>query len=203
MTRRFLLALALMVPLGTAYAGSLTTMFASNNGQDGNMFDVLVGANDLTITGFDLNLQAVTTNIEIYTKNGTWVGSDTDPAAWTLVSSLPEVVGQGTDAPTHIDVTPFVLTANSVWALYLTDTTGFAFNYTDGTGVGNVAASNPDLTILEGSGKQYAFGAEFEPRIWNGTIYYSLDAASAPEPASWLLLMPGAAALVWVRRRRA
>jgi len=46
------------------------------------------------------------------------------------------------------------------------------FNYTDGTAVGAVAASNGDLQILQGTGKEYPFGTSFTPRVWNGTIYY-------------------------------
>jgi hypothetical protein len=116
MTKRFLLVPALLFSLCSAYAGTLTTEFAGGNGQDGNMFDVVVGSNPLTITGFDLYLSSGTMTIEVYAKNGTWVGSENNPLAWTLVSSVPNVVGPG---PTHIDVTPFVLTAGSVWALYL------------------------------------------------------------------------------------
>lgn len=184
----------LSISLASANAGTLTTTFASNNGQSGNAFDILVST-PLYITGFDLNVNSGTTNIEVYTKSGTWVGFDSTPAAWTQVADVLNVTGAGVNLPTHVSFSPiFFPTGTS--ALYVT-TTGLGVNYTDGTGVGNVAASNSDLSILQGAGIQYKLATTFTPRIWNGTIYYS----TVPEPSTFALLGLGGAALFWLRRR--
>ena len=51
-----------------------------------------------------------------------------------------------------------------------------AYNaYTNGTSVGAIAATNSNLTIYEGYGVSLLFGNFFSPRIWNGTIFYSVN----------------------------
>ena len=47
--------------------------------------------------------------------------------------------------------------------------------YTNGTSVGAIAATNSNLTIYEGYGVSALFGVFYSPRIWNGTIFYSVN----------------------------
>jgi hypothetical protein len=177
-----------LFPVG-AFAATLTTAFASNNSQDGNMFDIVIGANNLTLEAFELNLEgASSVPVEFYIKPGTMVGSQNTPGAWTLVSSA-NVVSNGFDNPTLFDVTDTVLMAGATYGVYLTAVNQDVMNYTNGTSVGDVAAANTDLSILEGYGTDYAFGFFFSPRIWNGSIIYSV--ATVPLPASILLLGGG------------
>ena len=65
-----------------------------------------------------------------------------------------------------------------------------SLNYTNGTGVGNVAAQNSDLKIYEGygtsdilpnTGSWSGNGYGFSPRIWNGSLTYT---AATPTIAS-------------------
>jgi hypothetical protein len=180
-------AAVLTVAAGQVEGAVLTTAFNADNGQSGNMFDVAVAGNALTVTGLDLNLSAGVWTIEVYQKSGTWVGFSNNAAAWTLVSTHAGVVGAGVNNPTFLDVADFGLAAGTT-GLYVTTTVPNAglMNYTNGTGVGNVAASNADLAILEGAGISYPFGATFTPRIWNGSIYYNVATPTAvvPEPFS-------------------
>jgi hypothetical protein len=201
MKTRQLMFILLFVPIVSASAGVLTTTFTGGLGQEGNMFDVLTASHALTVTGFDLNLDAVIVNVEVYQKSGTWVGFDQTPAAWTLIATISSVSSAGVGVPTHIDVTPFVLPASAVTALYLTATSP-GLVYSEGTLVGNVAASNADLSILEGAAKSYPFLSTFEPRVWNGSIYYT-DASSVPEPSSLVFFLLGGATLLWRRHRSA
>ncbi len=184
LVRRLALFGLIVGMLGTTpvYSASLTTQFSSNNGQDGNMFDVVTFGNSLTVSSLSLNLDSGTHTVRLYTRSGTWVGFENSPAGWTLVDTST-VASAGLNNPTFWDLLDFVLPANSRTALYVTISSGGApMNYTNGRAVSNVAASNGDLQIFEGAGKSFAFSATFSPRIWNGTITYAVGAADTTPP---------------------
>jgi len=65
-----------------------------------------------------------------------------------------------------------VIFEDSVQAFYITLTTP-SILYTNGQARSSVYASSAELDILEGTGVTYAFGVHYEPRIWNGAIFYS------------------------------
>jgi hypothetical protein len=169
--------LALLGLCAPALAGtpdSLTTMFASDNGQDGNMFNV-TAATDIQIVSFDMNIDAGATTIEVYTCPGGYNGNELNAGAWTLVGS-GSTNGVGADVATPL---PFAVDiqvqAGQTMGIYLTTSSGTDFNYTNGSTEGAVAAQNQDLTIDEGRGVQYPFVTTYTPRIWNGTLYYFAD----------------------------
>lgn len=165
------LAMGALLPL--AAQSPLTTTFVGGNGQSGNMFDI-VGVNAVVITGFDVHLTGTAT-IEVYAvTNGTsYVGNEANPAAWTLLGSVPNVVGAGAGVPTTVPLTINVpVNPSQVQGFYVTTTAG-TLTYTNGTTLGNVFASNSDIQFLEGIGNAYPFGAVFSPRVWNGNIYYT------------------------------
>jgi gliding motility-associated-like protein len=154
---------------------NLTTFYGNNNGQDGIMFDVSASATSNTIIKcFDSNFNAGTFDVEIYYKVGTHVGFEVNAAAWTLAGTANGVVSTGVDVATYIPlVLNLTIPCSETYAFYITSTTG-GMKYTNGTGVGNVLASNASLTIYEGTGKDYAFGMNFTPRQFNGTVYYDV-----------------------------
>ncbi len=188
-------ATALIVVLsGSAAAqSSLTTTFMSNNGQAGNMFDV-VASTPIILSTFDVNVDAGSWNIEIYTvipdpnATGTMgsmqqnANTPTDPMQWNLVATVLNVTSAGVNMPTPLGpgIVSINLAPGETRGLYITVVGAPAINYTNGSNFQGVAASDANLTINEGFGVAYAFGAMFGgptpgsvSRIWNGTIYYS------------------------------
>ncbi|MEO8268698.1 MAG: PEP-CTERM sorting domain-containing protein [Aureliella sp.] len=184
----------LVTMAGQVQAEMLTTQYSGGNSQSGNMFDVKVFANPLLVTSLDLNLTSGTWNIELYSKVGSYEGFESDALAWTLIDSVSSVTSNGANIATPVDFLDFGLLSSTTYGLYVTSTSiGPIMLYTDGTGVGNVAASNSDLEILEGAGTAYAFGSSYTPRIWNGTVHYDVGTVSpVPEPTSIAMFGIGA-----------
>lgn len=195
---------AVAIGAGPLHAALITTTFSSNNEFEGNMFDVTTFGNALLVTGLDVNVHTTERfNIDVYTKSGTYVGSETTPGNWTLTASGTGT-GAGRDNPSFVDITDFLLPASSLTGMYVTVSPAVGFGahvlmrYTNGSNT----YSNADLQLDLGVGVGGLFGHNgniFSPRTWNGTIYYD----AVPEPtslAAWGLL--GVAGLVYRVRRR-
>ena len=159
---------------------SLETTFAGGNGNFGNMFDINA-VTDVTVQSFDIHGDTgATFDVEVYAKSGTYIGSETDPGAWTLIGTAPGVVSNGDGVATPLGLAlNYAMAAGETHAFYVTPTdfsTG-GFNYTNGTGVGNVFASDANIEFLEGAGSGYPFnGTLFSPRVFNGNIIYDAGA---------------------------
>lgn len=176
------LVLVFLVAVGSQAAtpGTITTTFTSNNGGAGNMFDVYA-KEDIQITGFDVNVDqaGVVDTIQVYYKVGTYVGFETTPGAWTLLGE-DTVTSAGQDVPTHVAVGGLTIPAGMTYGFYVTVDDfggGFFMPYTNGTAGGDVF-SNAQVDLSTGAGLGPLFGGFFEPRIWNGTLYYNYDLGS-------------------------
>jgi hypothetical protein len=161
-------------PDGPPVPATLTSPFSGTNGDEGNMFDV-VAAQTLTITRFDTNTNVVgDTEYEIWTKPGTYVGFEGTASAWTLVGTASfATLGPGmyTPIPIPVDIT---IQAGQRQAFYLTHKS-LNNRYHNGTQVGAVLVSTPELTLYEGAGVNYAmtgFAGINTPRAWEGRIHY-------------------------------
>lgn len=158
-------------------AQSLTTTSSSNNFSNGNMFDVSNnGTSSITITGFSQNFHQYipdVTSFEVYTRSG---GLTTSSSGWSLRNSTGSFTPQSRGTLTQLSFTsPVSITINAgeTTGLYLRSDRNNA--YTNGTSVGAIAATNSNLTIYEGYGVSVLFGVFYSPRIWNGTIFYSVN----------------------------
>ncbi|MAG58453.1 MAG: hypothetical protein CMJ83_19370 [Planctomycetes bacterium] len=173
--RLSVLTLALVALPAGAQQQTLTTTFASNNGQAGNMFD-LVAVQDVEICGFDVNLDPGTWDIEIYTRAGSWIGNQANPAAWGVpIATATSVTSNGSNLPTPFPgMLTVPMTMGTRQAFYITVSNGTSINYTNGSFTGNVFAADAWLRYEEGAGKAYPFAATFMPRVWNGNIMYSI-----------------------------
>ena len=207
-------AAILAIYTGDLRADIISTPFNSNNGQSGNMFDINVLSQlGIEISQFELNLDAGSWDIELYTKSGTHVGSETTPSDWVLRESSTGITSVAPNLRTVWDISDFTLDAG-LSAIYINVTNGTALNYTDGTGVGNLLASNSNVEIFEGTGNAVNFGEQFRPRAFNGSIEFepiALQTTSLPPGATNAVPEPGALlaiAALWTavsttRRKRA
>lgn len=167
----------LLSPMSCASGSNLVTFYATNNAQRGHMFDINA-TNCVTIMCFEMNFSAGTSNVEIYTKSGTHVGFTTNSAAWTLIGTALNVASAGVNVPTSIPITVNqLIPSGGTRAFYITRTTlsGPTVAYTNGTAVGNVLASDANITLREGTGKEYPFSTDFTPRQFNGKVFYTLN----------------------------
>lgn len=219
--RQIALAALVCVLAIPAQGATLTTMFSSNAQQRGNMFDILVGEQDIKITGFDLNIRdGSTANLEWYILLGGHHGFANDASAWNLVDTTSGVKSNGTDTSTHWDVSDtsdMIFLAGQTYGFYITTFGPTApLRYTIGSGgIETVVASDTALTIFQGLGVSYPFGDTWANRIWNGTIHYetmggtpvsfqATEVSPVPLPAAgWLFLTAlGALGFAGYRRNR-
>lgn len=156
-----------------ASTNNLTTFYAQNNGQNGIMFDISA-TQCVAIRCFESNMDNVSTTVEIYYKAGTHVGFQNTPGAWTFLGSTV-MTGCGINVPCTIPININVLIpAGQTYAFYITGQSSYIMNYTNGTGVGNILASDANIIIREGTGKDYAFTSNYQPRQFNGTVFYDV-----------------------------
>ena len=159
-------------------AGTVATITdGGNGGAVGGMvyFDVTNNTQgNLILTAFDMNITA-NTLVDVYTKSGTFAGSEANAAAWTLAGQLDATTGavsgpfpgDGTLTPAiggNVSIAPGV---NGI-ALH---TLSAANNYTNGNGA-NQSFGDAFITVDLGSASNGPFGAPFVPRVFNGAVQY-------------------------------
>jgi len=138
------------------------------------MFDV-VPLVDMEVTELYLNMRVVTVTMNVYTKVGTYVGSELTVGDWTLVDSKT-ITGAGRDLNTIYTLpSPVALTANQAQGFYITEAVGIIFNHnsfaSSGT-LGTLATSNSDLQIYYGIASTPLFGFYEEGFAFVGSFVY-------------------------------
>ncbi len=189
----FLSILFSLLLSGAVGATTLTTSGAANNGNEGLMFDLQVGARDVTITALtSAGNSAVGLLYSVYARDGGFEGGQGVAAAWSLVATLlPDV--SITTGELLFDIGDLELRAGSRTGIYLTameDRTPSEISY-QLTTAGNVTAADEYLTILAGEGVNGIFGTTNSARQLVGSVSYEL-AVLAPIvslPASGTMLL--------------
>jgi hypothetical protein len=147
-------------------ADSLTTTFATNNScGGGNMFNITANST-IVINRLAVNPVAATTVNVYFIPNSTYVGNQNNPAAWTLLGSVPNI---STTAPFNLPAN-LTIPAGSTYAIYVE----YNSRYTNG----NLTYSNADMTITTGMGHCSSFSTGIADRMFNGTIYYNKGGAA-------------------------
>lgn len=166
----------------------LLSPLVGGNGDEGNMFDVSAKAT-ITITSFEGNFStAGTTDYEIWTRPGTYVGFEGSSTGWTQIAAgtfTTNASGVFTAIPLAVNIT---IAGGQRRAFYLTNHT-VNNRYHNGTAVGALLASTPELDLFEGAGVNYGttgFSGINTPRAWEGKIHYVAGggALTALAPAS-------------------
>lgn len=191
-------AAVLIASAGQVQAAVITTLFASNNyGSNGGAvyFDInVLNPAGITIEKLFTNTERsfVLGNMDVYTRSGTSSGFQESLAGWTLVSS-----GLGNSAginnPSEFDVTDFSLGVG-VTGISIVSSSSWRHHYTNGNG-SNQFYRNSDLSLTFGSAMNVPFVSReqvFSPRVWNGTIQYSVSSGAVPEPTSLAIFGIGA-----------
>ena len=155
-------------------SSSITTTFETDANYLGCMFDVTAKRNTVLITGMDFHSSStLLSNIEIWTRPGTFVGHADSSSGWTKITE-GSVVGLGRNSRTHIPSDMFQAVAVAAGS-----TTGFYVTYTKADSMlykrQADSMSNNDLTISTGAALNYPFNDVYQERTWNGVIRYELQ----------------------------
>jgi hypothetical protein len=150
--------------------GTLNTIFLGGNGCGaGNMFDLVAGSNQVTVNGFTLNPSvAGAQTVNVYYLVGSYVPNTNNAAAWTLLGAYA-INATAAATPTFMPTANLVIPAGATYGIYVQ----YNANYTDGNGTNQVYA-NADLTLNAGIGHCAAFDACCSPRVFNGTVHYTV-----------------------------
>ncbi|MDO8999366.1 MAG: T9SS type A sorting domain-containing protein [Bacteroidota bacterium] len=157
-------------------SGSLQSLFSGGNGcGGGNMFDVTATNGAIVVDSLDVHTSvgaASTFSVLLYYKLGTYLGSETNSAAWIAWDTVV-VTSAGPNQPTRVVPTTVLnLPNNQLYAIYL----NYAANYTNGTNL----YSNSDLSMQMGAGLCSLFGGVNAGRMFNGNVFYSKPGCTSP-----------------------
>ncbi len=160
-----------------AATSSLTTTFAGGSNRHGNMFDV-EATNSVVVSQITVHPNSTgNARVKVFTTPDGIAGKLTDPGEWTEEASV--VVNMTAGVPVAIPVTlNILLPAGSTTGFYVTGTSSQLRN-TFGSGVGEVAASDANLTIREGFAVGYPFDTPSPSRVFNGTLSYAMAGSLA------------------------
>ena len=153
------------------------TPYDSNNSNKGVMFNVLTNTAPVTVTSLDFNMIGTNTgDFEVYYKVGSYVGSESTAASWTLIGTATNVTSLGTNAVTPIPLPlNIVIPAGSTYGFYITNNNSAipaGIRYTNNTGPYTIA-SDANIAIFGSVGKSYPFGTNYNNRSVNCTVHYS------------------------------
>lgn len=165
-------SLTLFANVGSGTAPDSLFGGVANNGSGAVMFEVMANKNVL-IDAMDFYFSGTST-ISIYVKTGTFVGSESNAAAWTLLNTI-SVTGAGTTIPVRANLpVPINVPANQMTGIYIF---GSGVRYIGTSAlpatVGQIWQTNGTLTLYGGIGGGTLFsGGANSGRTFAGHLYY-------------------------------
>jgi hypothetical protein len=177
--RMLSVAAVLLATGAAASAQSITTGFAgttilAGGPYNGNFFDVtVVNPGGITINSWEINSSAAANTIisvQIWYKEGTWVGFHSNQAAWTMLGEIP-VTAAGPGNPTVVNLGGLNVPSGQTYGIRIGTEPG-ALRYVSATS--NTIVYNNDVALELGAAQGAIFGTSVtQPRWWNGTIHYT------------------------------
>ncbi|HOZ52705.1 MAG TPA: M4 family metallopeptidase, partial [Chitinophagaceae bacterium] len=162
-------------PFLSSSSQNLFTTLNNNNGNEGNVFDIHA-INNITINNIRMHILSGD-SAQVWYKTSPYGNTNvTSSTGWTKLGNTVAITAAGADALTLIPTTSnLVIPAGSTYGIAVV--CNGTNRYLNGTSVGAVAFSSPDLEITEGhggSGFNGAFIFVNVPRIFNGQIDYTV-----------------------------
>lgn len=149
---------------------SLVAAPTVDNGNNGVMFKIRAKKPIIINTFSIFNPVAATADdFVIYTKTGDYIGFETNPAAWNIVSNTSATPVNDTITLSS-DLSLFMNT-NETRSFYIRSVIN-DLDYLNGITEGAIYSQNAELEFYEGKGVAGEFGSNFTPRIFSGIIHY-------------------------------
>jgi hypothetical protein len=134
-------------------------------------FDLnVISPSGASITALAINTSHVVPfEIDVYLTPSTYVGKDASAAAWTLVRT-GKGLGMNSDVPSIVTFSPPLPLATGTYGIGLHHRTAY-LKYTKAR-ARIQSYSNADLAVTSHGPLALWSGSAFNPRVWNGTIWY-------------------------------
>lgn len=156
---------------GKLVSNAIQTNFSGGNQQAGFMLNVTALQNS-SIDSMGVNIGAnagTSANMEVYYRDGGYVGYETNSAAWTLLGKYT-VISKGTGTPTSLP-TKISIPVGKTYGFYVQTTSAPSF-YLQYGNLSSSVTSDATLQINTGVGVALNWGTTFNGRNGNIRFYY-------------------------------
>ena len=198
---------ALCLSAAPAAAATLVMPNGWNNGNDGLMFDVKVGATGVTFESLNVMVWGGHADFAVFTYAGGITGHTNSAAGWTEVGREVRKIDRPQTAEIPIRLEPGAAEAGSTVGFYITtlnrNNSGLMhYDPPADNAVGAVRGTDGAISILSGYGKRYPYSTNYAGQSLVGSMTYSLNKAAIPEPSTWALMIGGFGLAGGMLRRR-
>ncbi|MFM9943628.1 MAG: PKD domain-containing protein [Bacteroidia bacterium] len=172
---------------GQLRSSYIQTNFNGGNQQAGFMIDIKSIQNN-SIDSIAINIGAPSgtpVNIETYYLNGSYIGNETNPAAWTLLTKS-KVISKGTGIPTTVPVV-FSVPSSKTIGLYVQTTSAPSY-YLQYGNLSSSVTTDETLVITTGIGVGLNWGSTFTGRNGNIRLYYKIPICNSTRDSMLLTI---------------
>ena len=170
------------------YGTEISTTYSGSEIWVGHFFD-MTPKEDISITQIDQNLAALvglSIDMELYWREGSYVGVENDISQWNLLDSSSTIsAGQGLPSVFPIDGSDISFEAGVTYGIYLDLPLPAGLLVTPTSDI--VVHQNDDIRIESGAGRGFGGwgGSAVTNKIWNGTLHYEAAAGDHNADTEW------------------